>query len=217
MGPYESLEAVPAPYVRLLPRFPIEEQHQGQDVAVRNIDNAKTGGHNFCAQQSAQHQPADLDKLASMCRTVGEAFPGPIAGGTSDFKGAYRQITACLAQAGLFTVAMWHPTRNRVVFALAVAQLFGSGSAPLNFTRFPDFCVRAAGALLGIVCDHCVDDMIYVEALKTVASAYHSWRRLADDCGWDVPDAKSPPPSQYFTVLGAELDLTACPAEPMRL
>ena len=112
---------------------------------------------------------------------------------------------------------MWNPKRNCVVFGIALAQMFGSGSAPLNFTRYPDFCVRVAGLLLAIVCDHCVDDIIYIEAMRTVMSAYWCWRTFADDCGWDVPDAKSPIPSQYFTALGAELDLTGFPVSPMML
>ena len=34
-------------------------------------------------------------------------------------------------------------------------------------------------------------------------------------CGWDVPDEKSPEPSQSFRALGAILDFSAYPRTPM--
>ena len=40
----------------------------------------------------------------------------------------------------------------------------------------------------------CVDDVICVERMTTIQSAYRCWRRLCDLLGWDVPDSKSPPP-----------------------
>ena len=36
-------------------------------------------------------------------------------------------------------------------------------------------------------------------------------------CGWDVPDAKSPPPSQCFRALGAIWDFTGFPSSPMHI
>ena len=36
-------------------------------------------------------------------------------------------------------------------------------------------------------------------------------------CGWDVPDKKSPPPSQLFRALGAMLDFTLYPGGPIRI
>ena len=106
--------------------------------------------------------------LGAIIRAEAEAIPGEkLAGFPSDFKGAYRQVPACPLQAMDFIVATWDPVRNVPVFLVAVAQLFGSGNAPLNFTRYPDFCCRAIGALLAIAAVHCVDDVLVVEALKT--------------------------------------------------
>ena len=48
-------------------------------------------------------------------------------------------------------------------------------------------------------------------------SAYQGWRGFADHCGWDVPDSKSPPPSSRFRSLGAMLDFSKFPREPMLL
>ena len=87
------------------------------------------------------------------------------------------------------------------MFLIAVSQLFGSGNAPLNFTRYPDFCCRAIMALLAIAAVHCVDDVLVVEALMTVESAHLAWRFFANLCGWDVPEAKSPTPNDDFRPL----------------
>ena len=100
-------------------------------------------------------------------------------------------MTACPLQALEFTVASWDTDLRAVVFFLAVSQLFGSGSAPLNFTRFPEFCCRALAALFAIPAVHCVDYVIVVELVATIAEAFVCWRCFADLCGWDVPDAKS--------------------------
>ena len=69
--------------------------------------------------------------------------------------------------------------------------------------------------LLAIPAVHCVDDVIVVEVSELVSSSYSSWRAFAQMCGWDVPDAKSPPPSQLFRALGAILDFTGFPSSPM--
>ena len=139
----------------------------------------------------------------------------PIGGFPSDFKSAYRQVTSDPNQALDFVIASWDADRHCQVFFMAVTQLFGSGSAPLNFTRYADFCVRALAAIFAIPATHCVDYVIVLETLKTVFIAFASWRGFADLCGWDVPDAKSPPPSQCFRALGARLDLSAYPMVPM--
>lgn len=69
--------------------------------------------------------------------------------------------------------------------------------------------------LLAIPAVHCVDDVIVVEILELISSSYYCWRSFARMCGWDVPDAKSPPPSQWFRALGAILDFTGFPSYPM--
>ena len=151
-----------------------------------------------------------------MARAVAEAFPGErLAGFPSDFKSAYRQVTACPTQALDFVVATWNPSLACEVFFLAVSQLFGSGNAPLNFTRYPDFCCRALSVLFASAAVHCVDDMLVLEVLRTLASSFSCWRRFAVLCGWDVPDIKSPPPSQRFRALGAFLDFSYFPDAAM--
>ena len=218
LGPYYAIGHLPGTDPRLLNRFSILERHGGAvQASCRNIDDCKAPGHNEDSANTAAHRPADLDMFGAVIRAEGEAFPDEaMAGFPSDFKGAYRQVPACPKQALDFTVATWDPLKACTVFGIAVSQLFGSGNAPLNFTRYPDFCCRALGVLLAIACIHCVDDMLVVEILKTIMSAYSSWREFAVLCGWDVPDAKSPPPSQVFRALGAMIDLSAFPWGPLR-
>ena len=56
--------------------------------------------------------------------------------------------------------------------------------------------------------------MLCIERAATSAGAYTAWRRLAQLCGWDVPDRKSPPPSACFTAVGVLIDLSPLPASP---
>ena len=165
---------------------------------------------------TATHCPADLDLVAALARVVAETFPlMPIAGFPSDFKSAYRQVPSDPAQALDFVIASWDVERDQQVFFLAVTQLFGSGNAPLNFTRFPDFCCRAIAALMAIPAVHCIDDVIVIEVLELIGSAFSCWREFAEFCGWEVPDEKSPPPAQVFRALGAILDFRCYPKSPM--
>ena len=155
LGPFYDLDELPcAPgcVPRFLNRFGILEMHGGAtEASVRNIDDGKARGHNIDSANTATHRPADLDLLGALSRAIAERFPGQrLAGFPSDFKGAYRQVTACPLQALDFTVVSWDPDILRTVFLLAVSRLFGSGNAPLNVTRFPDCCCGVLAALFAI-------------------------------------------------------------------
>ena len=220
LGPYYSMDTIPRTHrgtFRLLNRFGILERHGGaSEASVRNIDDGKARGHNEDSANTATHRPADLDLIASLSRRVAERFPNcPMAGFPSDFKGAYRQVTADPYQAQDFTVVAWDTELDCMVFMLAVTQLFGSGNAQLDFTRFPEFCCRALATFFAIPAVHCVDDVIVIELLSFVDLGFSSWRKFADLCGWDVPDSKSPPPSQLFRALGAMMDFSTYPKGPI--
>ena len=127
-----------------------------------------TGEH----EDTAAHRPADLDLLAAVCRITAETFGGEaLSGFPSDLKSAYRQVPSDPGQALDFVIASWDTDTKRQVFFLAVTQVFGSGNAPLNFTRNADFCCRAIARLFAIPAVHCVDDVIVLEILKTISSA----------------------------------------------
>ena len=218
-GPFYSLDELPHGDRRLLNRFGIIEMHGGAtEESCRVIDDGKARGHNADSANTAAHVPADLDQEVAILRQTAETFAGePIGGFPSDFKSAYRQVTACPMQALQFVVASWDAERLVPVFFLAVTQLFGSGNAPLNFTRYADFCCRSLAALSAIPATHCVDGVIVLEIMRTVMNAFISWRAFANLCGWDVPDGKSPPPSQVFRALGAIFDLSGFPWSPLVL
>ena len=203
---------------RLIRRFSILEQHGGAESAsARVIDDCLMGGQNAFTATSACHRPCDLDMWCLLLRIAAEFFGDSLVGSTSDFKAAYRQITAAPEQARSFVVAMWDPVKGCIAYGIAVSQLFGSGSAPLNFSRFPAWCVYALGMAFGLLADHCVDDILFVEQMRTGMSAFTSWRRFAVCCGWDIPDKKSPPPSQRFRTLGAITNLAGFPSGPILL
>ena len=152
-----------------------------------------------------------------MCRVVGSKFMEPLSAITSDFKTAYRQVTSDPNQAHLFVIAMWCALTSSVVYGAAVSQLFGSGSAPLNFSRYPSWCTWSVAVLFLLPMEQCVDDLLSVERLTTMLSGYHCWRAFASVCGWDVPDEKSPPPQRFLRTLGAMTDLRSFPNGPIRL
>ena len=211
IGPFSSLSSCSLP-VRLVPRFPIWEQHGGGEVKVRNIDNMLEGGQNAAAGTQYTHVPATLDDLAAIVRAWGDLLPdAPLAGFPSDFAAAYRQVTADPEQAHLCAVATWNTEEQHVVFGLAVAQLFGGKSAGLNFARVPAWCCRVLAYLFAAPFVHCVDDMLCIEPDSRAYSAFQSWRELARLCGWDIPDRKSPPPSPSFVALGGLIDLAPLP------
>ena len=79
---------------------------------------------------------------------------------SSNFGGAYRQVPSHPDQSKLFGVTMWDPVGLQVVVGIAVAQLLGSRSAPLNFSRYADWCSKCCGSLFLTVFWQCIDDLI---------------------------------------------------------
>ena len=175
------------------------------------IDDCKIPGLNVESATTSAHRPLDLDAWCAMLRLVALRFPDRLHQFASDFKAAYRQVPSCPRLLLDFIIVTWDPVKGKQAFAIATCQLFGSGNAPLNFCRFQEACCRWLSLFLGVVCGHCVDDVLAVERSSTCSSAYLSWRSLAMLCGWDVPDSKSPPPAADIQTLGA---MTTYPAAP---
>ena len=174
-------------------------------------------GQNKLSAAAAVHRPCDLDTWVALCRLFGSKLEEPLSAITSDFKTAYRQVTSDPNQVNLWVIAMWCAVTSSVVFGAAVSQLFGSGTAPLNFRRHPAWCTWAVSTLFLLPIEPCVDDLLSVERATAMLIGYHCWRSFADACGWDVPDEKSPRPQQYLRTLGAMTDLRSFPHGPISL
>ena len=58
IGPFSSLSSCSLP-VRLVPRFPIWEQHGAGETKVRNIDDMLRGGQNATAWDTVYSYPGD--------------------------------------------------------------------------------------------------------------------------------------------------------------
>ena len=211
LGPYLPSE-LPAD-VRLLPRRPIRECHGGNaEASCRNIADGLVGGQNGPVGLSALHRPCTVDTLVAGGRRVSEQFPRDrLSGYTWDFGGAYRQVPGRPSQAKTFGVTMWDVVRYRVVIGLAVAQIFGLRSGPLNFSRYPDWCSYCCSVLFLSILWQCVDDLISMERLSTINSSRESWLTFADCCGLGHPAAEAPPPAQLFRALGVFIDLSPLP------
>ena len=212
IGPYESFSDLPRGRKRSLPRFPIRERHGGAtEYSIRLIDDCRISFANDESATTAAHRPVDLDAWCCLIRAVGIKWRAKLAGYTSDFKSAYRQVPSCPLQALEFIVVFWDPTRKAHGYGVAACQLFGSGNSPLDFCRYSDWVCSVLSCLFAVPADHCVDDVLVVEREATAFSGYSSWRKFAVLCGWDIPDEKSPPPSVRFRTLGAITDLSEFP------
>ena len=71
--------------------------------------------------------------------------------------------------------------------------------------------------MAGLATSSCVDDVLAVDRKTTIFSGWLVCGVLAACCGWVVPDAKSPLPSQVHRILGAASDLSQTPCGPPTL
>ena len=208
-GPFYDIDAVPIDRPCIAPRVGIWEAHgSAVEPSVRNIDNLLLGEQNFTVGTRAAHRPTDADALVGQARVVADTFPDvELAGWCSDFAKAFKQIPADPQQVGYVVIAQWDPVSATVAFFVCHCQVFGSKSAPLNFSRFPAWCMQVLAALWAIAASHCVDDVISIERRSTASSARDAWLFFADACGWLIAMDKSPPPSPVFPVIGVLLNL----------
>ena len=212
-GPYYSLEVTGIEFTCVAPRQGIWERHCAAiEPSVRNIDNLLLGEQNSTTGTRAAHRPTDVDGLVSQARAVADTFPGSrLAGWTSDFTKAFKQVPSDPSQVPYVIIAQWDPFASAIAFFICYCQVFGSRSAPLNFSRFPAWCCQVLGRAWAIPMTHCVDDMITVERLATAESSREAWLTFAELCGWLVAMDKSPLPDVKFAAIGIIMDLSRFP------
>ena len=200
----------------MVPRNAIWEQHgMATEPTVRLVDDMLMGEQNATVGYQSTHWPADLDAVTGHTRYAAELFQDALAMFTSVFAKAFKQIPHWSFLRRFVALAQWNPVAMKLMFFYPFTQLFGVRSSPGNFARYPACCCYAIAVLALIPAAHCVDDMLVVERASTIATAWVFWRTFADCCGWRVPDAKSPLPSQVHVALGALWDLAGFPLRDM--
>ena len=218
-GPFRSIEEIPATNPCIIPRCGTWEQHGGADEpTVRVIDDMLASGHNATSSYSSSHRPADGDSICAQQRASQERFPrDAMSGWTSDFAKAFKQIPRRPKWRRLAIFGVWCPEEEMVHYFLALTQLFGGRLGPQNFSRYPAWLCFLMSYAFVVPIQHCVDDMCSIERSSTVTHGWQAWREAATILGWDVPDSKSPVPSQAYLVVGYNLNLRGTPEREAKL
>ena len=213
VGPFYSLEDIPCPNPGIAPRCGIWECHGEAELPeVRNIDNLLLGEQNSTTGSTHSHRPTDVDGLAAQCRAVSRARPGAkLAGWASDFAKAYKQVPGDPTQIEDVVLGQFDPWRRAVAFFIALSQVFGSSTAPVNFSRYPAWFCAVVAVVFLLPATHCVDDVIIIEELNIADSGKVCWDHLMALCGWKMSSSKDKWPAQIFTVIGISLDLRPLP------
>ena len=213
IGPFASLGEMLVELPCLAPRVGIWECHgQAEAPTVRNIDNLLMGGQNATAGTVHSHRPTDVDGLTAQTRAVAVKFPcSKLLGWTADFGKAYKQVPGRPGQIQFVVIAQFSPREGRVVFFLALSQVFGSKSAPLNFSRYPALICKLSAVLFRLPLTHCVDDVISVELALYAEVGKRCFDVLVRLCGWKMSEDKKVEPCDSFAVIGVQLDLKPFP------
>ena len=124
---------------------------------------------------------------------------------TSDFAKAYRQVAQSVKQLHLTVVAQWCPQLKKAVFIISAGQLFGGKTPPQNFSRHPAWWCYLMAPMYGLPLQHTVDDVMATERNSVVECGNKVWRETIDLAGWDIPNSKSPKPSNNTCLLGADV------------
>ena len=131
-GPFENLMDVPTLVHGVAPRRGLWERHgDAVEPSVRNIDDLLAGEQNMTCGTTHAHRPTDVDALVAQARGAGEVFmTDALAGWTSDFSKAFKQIPADPTEYGTVVLVQWSPEKMRPVFFVSFCQVFGSKNAP---------------------------------------------------------------------------------------
>jgi len=103
------------------------------------------------------------------------------------------------------------------VFFMALCQMFGGKSPPLNFARYPAWLCECASTLFALPITHCVDDVIGIEPASLALAGNIAFKLLCEATGWKISAAKSPLPEEVFVVIGVKLDLSGVPEHEAKL
>ena len=132
-----------------------------------------------------------------------------LAGGTDDWKKAYRQIPN--DDPSRSVVSQWDPKLKRVVYFIVLGHCFGQVCAVNSFNAVARFLSCAARSMYGAVVGNYFDDHLTLEPTFTQGSGQHALGHLARLCGFLFDPKKHIPMASLFTYLGVQHDLTKVP------
>ena len=212
-GPYYNLNSLNYTSPCLAPRHGIwEERGEAVSPSVRNIDDLHFEGQNDVTGTMSSHKPTDVDALVAQARAATIRFGHVhLIGWKSDFSKAFKQVPSSPCQMEDFVICQYDPVNKCPAYFKTFSQLFGGKSAPLNFSRFPEWKAEVLATLWSVPATSCVDDVIAIERMSTADTARDAWFCLTIATGWLISIEKTPPPSRRFIVIGVCLDLRPWP------
>ena len=188
---------------RFIPRFLLKQR-----MRDRVIDDGKRGGQNQCTRgaetiyaisvdwlgECISSMTAEVAKLhcqeeastEEILRTLPSWFCPTM--GVDDLPDAYRGCPIRREDQPGCIIALWHPDRNRWVFAEAYAMLFGLSSAVTGFNRHPTLLAAAARRFLASCVGAFFDDLATVGCNSGNRSEQRALQFLLSQVG--SPEAK---------------------------
>eukprot|EP00974_Lingulodinium_polyedra_P126451 11198311-Lingulodinium_polyedra.AAC.1 len=182
------------------------EENHGK---FRNIDNARTSGHNAAAVlvETIWNPPFDMAGLILReAYRQQEVIPQPRMG-CEDLEDAFHIMPNATEQLPLCCVAFYHPEFKEARFAIVLSHFFGVGAAVNNFNRWPSFATAVARRLLGIATWHYFDDVGVLGFGEGAAWDQANLQRLYGALGTPFSEAKSRPVAEEVAHVGVLNDL----------
>ena len=131
------------------------------------------------------------------CRQMGRSRP-ELLFGLDDLFAAYRRVPS--SQPRFTVVALYDFDLDEVVYHDLFGMNFGLRSAPVQFSRVPQFIVCVARCLLAVPVDHYVDDYMLVD----IAGA-GLWSSVGGESTW-WPSSGQWSLDQLHTLIGFQLE-----------
>ena len=166
--------------------------------------NASVSTHESISCDGADFPAALADMYYSL---LGER--AALAGGTDDWKKAYRQIPT--DDPSRSVVAQWDPEQRSVVYFVVLGHCFGQVCAVNSFNATSRFLSCAARAMYGAAVGNYFDDHVTVEPTFAGASGQLALGLLARLCGFLFDPGKHVPMAPMFVYLGVRHDLSKAP------
>ena len=215
-GPFSHNELVSqfGVHYNVIPSFGLE---QGVDESghpkFRRIDDHTAGFTNLAATRTQKITMAMCDYLIVMVRAHYDRRISPVAIGTEDMQGAYRQLALPDRQGMVAVTAVFDPAADEAKLFTMHGQPFGAGHAVPNFYRLAEWACRVITRGFSLLLDHFFDDYFYVDRPACATSARFCLQEGFKLLGLTLDPDKSQPPSEVAHVLGVAFNSQALQSE----